>query len=371
MNITSTTGFDSPHTNLAPNPPCTRFRPMDASQTYPALLEAIRELAASGQTARARDREHRKVRAYWDMGDSIHAHLLTREGRPQYGDELIQRLAQDLSMDRSLLYLILQFRRAFPTVDTYRQLEWSHFRALLPLTTRAERESYARTADRRGWSVRDLKSHVRDNLYSLAREVGAAALLKDTPEDLPTLQPRFGKLYTYRLCPTSAGLTVDLGFGIRWTGPLHGLADPQPGMIITSERHRRDAAATYHFTPDVATNRHLYTFAAHVDRVIDGDTLLVTADCGFHVASVQRLRLRGIDTPELTSVAGQKARAYVEQALGTAGLVVLTTQRTDRYGRYLADVRYLPGSEDPREVLSAGTYLNRELLDRGLAWGYG
>jgi endonuclease YncB( thermonuclease family) len=141
-------------------------------------------------------------------------------------------------------------------------------------------------------------------------------------------------------------------------------------MIVTSQRHPPDSTATYHFTSDVATNRHPYTFAAHVDRVVDGDTLLVTADCGFHVASVQRLRLRGIDTPELTSVAGQRARAYVEQALGTADPVVLTTQRTDRYGRYLADVCYLPGSGDPREVLSAGIYLNRELLDKGLAWGY-
>ena len=233
----------------------------------------------------------------------------------------------------------LQFRRAFPTVDTYRQLEWSHFRTLLPLATRAQREFYARAADRRGWSVRDLKNHVRDDLYSLAREDGVAAVLTDPPADLPTLQPRIGELYTYRLCPTSAGLAVDLGFGIRWNGPLNGLADPQAGMIVTSTRHRCGATATYRVQPQATTDRHLYTFAAHVDRIIDGDTLLITADCGFHVASVQRLRLRGIDTPELTSVAGQRARAYVEQALGAMGLVVLTTQRTDRYGRYLG--RYL------------------------------
>ena len=142
-------------------------------------------------------------------------------------------------------------------------------------------------------------------------------------------------------------------------------------MIVTSTRHRCGAATTYRFQPHTTTDHHLYTFAAHVDRIIDGDTLLITADCGFHVASLQRLRLRGIDTPELTSAAGQRARAYVEQALGAADLVVLTTQRTDRYGRYLADICYLPGSEDPREILHAGTYLNRELLDKGLAWGYG
>jgi hypothetical protein len=55
-------------------------------------------------------------------------------------------------MDRSLLYLILQFRQSFPHVDTYRQLRWSHFRALLPLETRAAREFYAQAANaRRCW----------------------------------------------------------------------------------------------------------------------------------------------------------------------------------------------------------------------------
>ena len=30
----------------------------------------------------------------------------------------------------------------------------------------------------------------------------------------------------------------------------------------------------------------------------------------------------------------------------------------------------LHGLTDPQEILNAGTYLNQELLDRGLAWGY-
>ena len=57
----------------------------------------------------------------------------------------------------------------------------SRFRVLVPLTTRAQREFHARTADRRGWSVRDLKSHVRDDIYSLALEAGAATILTDLP----------------------------------------------------------------------------------------------------------------------------------------------------------------------------------------------
>ena len=37
------------------------------------------------------------------------------------------------------------------------------------------------------------------------------------------------------------------------------------------------------------------------------------------------------------------------------------------YGRFLADVFYLPGEDDAEVVLAKGHYLNQELLDEGLA----
>jgi len=60
-----------------------------------------------------------------------------------------------------------------------------------------------------------------------------------------------------------------------------------------------------------------------------------------------RFRLRGIDTPELNTLAGINARAFVRDALSQVSFVVLSTYRTDTYGRYLADLRYLPGETDP------------------------
>ena len=50
--------------------------------------------------------------------------------------------------------------------------------------------------------------------------------------------------------------------------------------------------------------------------------------------------------------------------------VVITTHRTDTYGRYLTDVRYLPGEADPVVVCRKGRYLNRELLEQRLAKRY-
>ena len=42
-----------------------------------------------------------------------------------------------------------------------------------------------------------------------------------------------------------------------------------------------------------------YTYKAHVDRVVDGDTFDVTVDLGFRITTYQRLRLAGVETPEV------------------------------------------------------------------------
>ena len=39
----------------------------------------------------------------------------------------------------------------------------------------------------------------------------------------------------------------------------------------------------------------------------------------------------------------------------------------EKYGRYLADVIYLPGAKTRDEILAKGTLLNKELIDKGLA----
>ena len=98
---------------------------------------------------------------------------------------------------------------------------------------------------------------------------------------------------------------------------------------------------------------------------------MLVADLGFgHETRPQRLCLRGLDCPELATRAGRNARVFVEEVLSQVSFVVLTTHATDSYGRYLADLRYLPGEPDPQTVLRRGKYLNRELLDHRLARRY-
>jgi len=46
---------------------------------------------------------------------------------------------------------------------------------------------------------------------------------------------------------------------------------------------------------------------------------------------------------------------------------VIKTHGRDKYDRYLSDILYLKGSNDPQEVLRKGAFLNQRLLDERMA----
>lgn len=97
-----------------------------------------------------------------------------------------------------------------------------------------------------------------------------------------------------------------------------------------------------------------YTYAATVERVVDGDTLDVSLDLGMRVYLRTRLRLEGIDAPELHTSEGKAARDYVVQAMALGTLVTVATRKPDRYGRALARVTLPDGRDLTTVLLEAG-----------------
>ena len=87
-----------------------------------------------------------------------------------------------------------------------------------------------------------------------------------------------------------------------------------------------------------------YTYRVTVYRVIDGDTLDVMVDVGFHTKMLKRLRLLDIDTEELrggTTESKQKAllaKQRLEQLLYDVDAVFIQTEMDaeGKYGRVLA-----------------------------------
>lgn len=110
-----------------------------------------------------------------------------------------------------------------------------------------------------------------------------------------------------------------------------------------------------------------YTYPATVESVIDGDTLWAVIDCGFDAFLREKLRLRGIDTPELGTPAGDKAKQFVRRTLKSCPVIVIQTHKVDKYARHLSDIFYLSGCKDPQRIGSEGQLLNQTLLDKGLA----
>jgi len=96
-------------------------------------------------------------------------------------------------------------------------------------------------------------------------------------------------------------------------------------------------------------------FNATVVRVSDGDTFTVESG-----EKRTKVRLYGIDCPEIEQPQGQEAKAFVEKLLPLGGLVRLEEVDVDKYGRSVAIVT-LPG----------GSTLEAELLNAGYAWVYG
>lgn len=93
-------------------------------------------------------------------------------------------------------------------------------------------------------------------------------------------------------------------------------------------------------------------YHGRVDRVVDGDTLIVTTE-----SDQLRVRIRGIDAPEKDQPYGTEARKALN-AMVIGRSVMLMTDGKDKYGRVLAS------------VASGETDIGLQLLEKGLAWVY-
>ena len=112
----------------------------------------------------------------------------------------------------------------------------------------------------------------------------------------------------------------------------------------------------------------MYQYKAQVRQVIDADTIDVLIDLGFGVHTMQRLRLYGIDAPEMRTEAGKVAKEYVKSVLLGADASMFVYVRTlkdkkDKYGRKLAVLYF-----DPVSMLLEIAESKIEMMDRSFNW---
>lgn len=84
----------------------------------------------------------------------------------------------------------------------------------------------------------------------------------------------------------------------------------------------------------------LYWYKGKVERVIDGDTLVVFCDVGFNTYYRLRCRLARVNAPEITRVEGVAARDFIKEKVEGKEVIIRSTF-WDKYGRALAEIYFL------------------------------
>jgi len=114
----------------------------------------------------------------------------------------------------------------------------------------------------------------------------------------------------------------------------------------------------------------MYEYFAELRRVVDGDTVDVTIDCGFNMHVKERVRLKGINTPECRTrdleekKKGLAAKARLIDILASWGdkMIIRTSiDKKGKFGRLLGEL-VNPDNEEQNA--------NKMLLEEGHAVEY-
>lgn len=108
----------------------------------------------------------------------------------------------------------------------------------------------------------------------------------------------------------------------------------------------------------------MYTYKAKITEVYDGDTVTALVDLGFRISFEIKIRLLGIDTPELRGderPQGLAARDRLrELVLGKEVILKTERDRQEKFGRWLGEL-FFP--DDDQSV-------NQKLLQEGFGKKY-
>ena len=324
----------------------TLIKKSSSLDSYSVLRSRVRQTLLLGQERI----EQEKVRTYWHTGKLINDYLEPERGKDSYGKDVVTRLAKDLNIGETLLYRSMQFADRFPDPKIFagRQisfLRWSHFRTLMTIPEEKIRYELAHEAFRREWTAEELEAKVR-TIHSNKRGT------KSKAQDTDLLTPKRGKAGVYQMIKDEASLAVDLGFTSYCKLPKASLKHFKAGNYCQWQGTAPPKKIT-------GTPSDLFTYQAEVLKVVDGDTIWMKIWLADDLWLKEKLRLRGIDAPELDTAKGKEAKNFLERILKRQQSVLITTTKPDKYDRYLSDIFV--------QTKDGEIFLNNLLLERGLA----
>jgi len=347
--------------------------------TYESLVEEISKIYETALADGDADWNKSVLVSNWKIGERIVEVEQNKVFRAKYGEKIIQTLAQDLNRKlgsgfsaRNLRYM-RKFYQEYKIQKINSQINWTNYRLLLSVENSKNRKDLEEQIVEQSLTSQELLAMIASIKESENSEKpgGKNEFGDDDKGDFSQKllkRPKLG-LFTYRVGRNfSINLArvvpnLDLGFRVKYElGDNSGLDGFKSGDLVSVRKSRN----SFQFEK-IASVRELFTYKAYLDRVVDGDTLLVQIDLGFGIFMEQRLRLRGLDAPEVESKDGQKARKFVERELDGCKFLILKTHGSDIYDRYLVDVFYLKDEWKTEKVIEEGNFLNNRLLLEGLA----
>lgn len=96
-----------------------------------------------------------------------------------------------------------------------------------------------------------------------------------------------------------------------------------------------------------------WTVPATVVRVVDGDTIHLLLDLGWHITLAANCRIAGINSPETSTVAGIEAKKYAALILPPGLYATFVSHSLDKYGRPLGSLN-VQGHDFATQMLAAG-----------------
>ena len=92
----------------------------------------------------------------------------------------------------------------------------------------------------------------------------------------------------------------------------------------------------------IPTTAQTYVYRAHVISAYDGDTCKVIVDLGFGVSKTMKIRLHGLDAPEIrgkTKKEGIASRDFLRKLILDKDVLIETIKNgKGKYGRYIAKI---------------------------------
>ena len=229
--------------------------------------------------------------------------------------------------------------------------------ALSRLEEGPQRKALTAQAEKQEWNSLELEKRVSAVAETLSKPVEiddhGASDSRVAASPVRLLLPKRGTAGLYLVVSRRGGLAIDLGFKIYVPVRSADSAALKPGAIVRLIDARISTVAD-------ATKADLFTYRALDIRVVDGDTLAAQVDLPPDNETDKKLRLRGLNCPEMSTSAGKAAKRFVEAQIDAAEEIIIVTSKVDKYDRYVADVHLRPRA-------GGEIFLNNALLENGHA----